>query len=306
MGMVSSLRWLDARGIARLEAGGTNCYRIAAGPDAFVDWWDGRVVISAKSEEEASGIFRQMECGPLDFERVRAVYRRILKPNPGPQDRTACLQGSPLDGEFSAMESGLLYAVNLCDGYSAGLFPDQRENRLTLQELIAQRPQPPRILNLFSYTCAFSVAAAKAGAMTTSVDLSRRYLEIGRTNFERNALSPADHKFVAEDAIRFLPRLERRREKFDFIILDPPTFGRGSGGRVFRLERDFPDLLGMALACAAPGAVLLLSGNRKNLSQPVFRDWASRIAPHARLIPGKVPEDYLGSPCSSTCWLHLP
>jgi 23S rRNA (cytosine1962-C5)-methyltransferase len=122
--------------------------------------------------------------------------------------------------------------------------------------------KPRRLLNTFAYTCSFSVVAALAGAETVSIDLSRRSLTRGEENFTRNGLDPkSGHRFIADDVLATLPRLARRGEKFDAIILDPPTFSRNHAGAAFQVQRDFGQLVLLALEVAAPGAKILLSVN---------------------------------------------
>lgn len=301
-----AVRLLDAGGVSALEKQGTNCFRVAASQSVFADWWDGRVVISGVDDNDIRRLKTRIQEAAHLREKIRSTYLRRLAANPGPKDRPLLVTGDGEADGFEVSESGLRYMVNLEDGYSPGLFADQRENRLRLRDLAAERPHSPRVLNLFAYTCAFSVAAASEGAQVTSVDLSRRYLEIGKSNFERNGLSTREHRFVAEDVARYLPRLVRRGEKFDFIILDPPTFGRGSGGRVFRFERDFPELLALAVEAAAPGSMLLLSGNWHGLSLDLFHKWSTDVTGREPdLCTGPVPADFAGSPCSRTCWMHL-
>src|SRR5256884_275046 len=135
-------------------------------------------------------------------------------------------------------EHRLKFGVDFGAGYSVGLFIDQRENRKFVRQL-----KPKRILNCFAYTCSFSVAAASASAQTVNVDLSKKSLERGRRNFELNVLSTEGHKFIADDVRPVLQRLARRGEKFDMIILDPPTFSRTKGGAAFHVERDFEDVI---------------------------------------------------------------
>ncbi len=138
------------------------------------------------------------------------------------------------------------YGLDFAGGYSAGLFIDQRANRARLRAL-----KPKRLLNTFAYTCSFSVVAALAGAETLSVDLSRRSLTRGEENFQRNGLDPkAGHRFIADDVLAVLPRLARRGEKFDAIILDPPTFSRNQAGAAFQVQRDFDRLVTLALEVA--------------------------------------------------------
>src|ERR1700677_1572641 len=150
-------------------------------------------------------------------------------------------------------EAGLKYRLDFAGGDSSGLFIDQRVNRGRLAAM-----KPKRLLNTFAYTCSFSVVAAKAGAETVSVDLSRRSLTRGEENFSRNGMDPkAGHRFLADDALAVLPRLARRGETFDAIVLDPPTFSRNQSGAAFKVQRDFERLVGLALDVAAPGARVL-------------------------------------------------
>jgi 23S rRNA (cytosine1962-C5)-methyltransferase len=172
-------------------------------------------------------------------------------------------------------------------GYSAGLFIDQRANRAFLRRELAQdrmrsrtiphfsTPFPvQKVLNTFAYTCAFSVAAALAGAETVSIDLSKKSLDRGRENFVLNGLDPAAHRFLADDVLDTLPRLARKGAKFDAIVLDPPTFSRGNKGRRFQVEADFEALLLAALEVAAPHARLLLSTNCTRLNRRALESLA--------------------------------
>lgn len=151
------------------------------------------------------------------------------------------------------------FGLDFAAGYSAGLFIDQRANRALMRHAGVQR-----LLNTFAYTCSFSVAAALAGAETVSVDLSKKSLDRGRENFVLNGLEPTaerGHRFHADDVLDVLPRLARKGETFDAIILDPPTFSRGNKGRKFQVEHDLEALFLAALEVAAPRARILLSTN---------------------------------------------
>ena len=175
------------------------------------------------------------------------------------EERTApvLLSGDPtLPLQTTAEENETRFGIDFAAGYSAGLFIDQRANRSFLR-----RSGVRRVLNTFAYTCSFSVVAALAGAETVSVDLSKTSLARGRENFSLNGLDTAQHRFLAEDVLDLLPRLGRRSETFDAIVLDPPTFSRGNKGRRFQVERDFEALLLAALEVAAPRARILLSTN---------------------------------------------
>jgi 23S rRNA (cytosine1962-C5)-methyltransferase len=159
-------------------------------------------------------------------------------------------------------EQGVRFGLDFGAGYSAGLFIDQRANRA-----FVRRSAPRRLLNTFAYTCSFSVVAALAGAETVSVDLSKKSLDRGRENFALNHLDASAHRFFADDVLDVLPRLARKHEQFDTIILDPPTFSRGHKGRRFQVEQDLEALLLAALEVAAPGAKILLSTNCTRLNR---------------------------------------
>src|SRR6185503_20361169 len=115
------------------------------------------------------------------------------------------------------------------------------------------------VLNLFSYTCSFSVAAALGGASTTvSIDLSSRALERGRENFARNGIPPGrEHRLLREEVRAWLVRARRRGEKYDLIVLDPPTFASTEGKNSFRSVKDYAEVARDALCLLAPSGALL-------------------------------------------------
>ena len=126
------------------------------------------------------------------------------------------------------------------------------------------------LLNTFAYTCGFSVCAAKAGARTTSLDLSRKYLEWGKRNFALNGLSVPDHAFIAGDVFDWLRRLAKKRRQFDLIALDPPTFSQSKEHGVFQAEKDFGELVTFALPLLYPQGVLFASTNAARLTPEKF------------------------------------
>ena len=124
-------------------------------------------------------------------------------------------------------------------GYSQGLFLDQRGNRRRVRERVCAGE---RVLNCFSYTCGFSVAAAMGGAITTSLDLPGPYLDWGKRNFTHNGMDPSDHYFCKGDAMHWLQRFAKQGRRFQGVILDPPTFSRSADG-VFRAGKDYARLV---------------------------------------------------------------
>jgi 23S rRNA (cytosine1962-C5)-methyltransferase len=154
-----------------------------------------------------------------------------------------------------------------------GLFLDQRDNRRRLltghiaagfslfDSQLKTHNSKFQVLNTFAYTCGFSVCAAKAGGRTTSLDLSKKYLEWGKRNFVRNGLDPAGHDFIFGDAFDWLRRLAKKGKSFDVILLDPPTFSQSKEHGAFRVEKDFGRLVATALPLLGTGGVLFASTN---------------------------------------------
>lgn len=157
----------------------------------------------------------------------------------------------------------------------AGLYADMRANRAWLAPTW---PVGGEVLNLFAYTCAFSVVAARAGARAVSVDLSAPYLGRGRANFARNGLDPAAHEWVEEDSFKALDRFRRQGRAFDRVILDPPGFSHGPAGR-WSAEQDYPRLAAAALRVTRRGGWLVAACNVGTMSP---RNFVGALAEGAR------------------------
>jgi 23S rRNA (cytosine1962-C5)-methyltransferase len=127
-----------------------------------------------------------------------------------------------------------------------------------------------RVLNAFAYTCGFSVCTARAGAHTTSLDLSKKYLEWGKTNFLENSLSPDGHDFIYGDAFDWFKRLGKKGRSFDVIVLDPPTFSRSKESGAFRAETDYGKLVTAALPLLDREGVLFCSCNTSGWEAEAF------------------------------------
>jgi 23S rRNA (cytosine1962-C5)-methyltransferase len=188
------------------------------------------------------------------------------------------IAGEPAPDRFEIRENGLRFELSFSEGYSVGLFLDQRDNRRRFLThhvaagfpLFDGAPGGREVLNTFAYTCGFSVAAAQAGARVTSLDLSKKYLEWGRRNFALNGLDPAAHDFIYGDTFDWLRRLAKKGRTFDAVILDPPTFSQSKSGGLFRAEKDYGRLLTAALPVLKPRGVILASTNAAALAPEDF------------------------------------
>ena len=269
------MKWIHPALAEEFTSLGTDAYRIADGEECRIERFGDGVIISRAAEALAPGILEELGtwCGRAGVS-IERIYARRLVVGPGKDDTPRPIGRVPSQHTSVAHEEGLSFEIDFLAGYSCGLFLDQRANRSWLRASNARN-----MLNIFSYTCSFSVAAAAGGARTLSIDLSKAALERGRRNFVLNGLSLEGHRFIADDAFDVLPRLARRGEKFDAIVLDPPTFSRGRSGRLFRAERDYGRLIELASACATSGAVILLSTNCSKLDDSQLRTLGSRHVP---------------------------
>jgi 23S rRNA (cytosine1962-C5)-methyltransferase len=197
---------------------------------------------------------------------------------------------APAVGEV--LENGLRFHVRLGGGLGTGIYLDQRDNRRWVLDHAAGL----RVLNTFAYTCAFTVAAAAGGAVrTVSIDASQGSLEEGRANLELNGFHDAtQHDLIRGDVFHWLPRLSRRGDRFDLIILDPPSYSRVKTRR-FSAATDYGELVATALQLLAPGGTLLASTNHAGIDRKRFHQMvldgahlAGRRVLHAQHRPGSV------------------
>jgi len=161
-------------------------------------------------------------------------------------------------------ERGLRFEIHPTAGLNAGLFTDMREHRHRLGELAAGR----RVLNGFAYTGSLSLACARGGAAAvTSVDLSSGVLRWAEDNLRLNGIDPAARscRTVASDVGRFLGDAARGGDRWDLILLDPPTWSAARGAR-FSIERDYPQLVARACAVADGDALLWLAANTRGVA----------------------------------------
>jgi 23S rRNA (cytosine1962-C5)-methyltransferase len=254
--------WIDKTLMHQLEDEGTDAYRLCTIDNGWAERFGPDIVILHKTKMARQRLLLQLVFWrtSVGFDLGR-VFARDLPKKDTERATPELVEGETGEGLKSiAREQGLKYAIDFAAGYSVGLFVDQRENRRFVRQT-----KPKRLLNCFAYTCSFSVAAASVGAQTVSIDLSKKSLGRGKDNFALNNLATDNHRFIADDVMTILPRLARKGEKFDMIILDPPTFSRAHRGKVFHVERDYETLLEGGLEVASANARVLLSTNYSQL-----------------------------------------
>ena len=267
---------------AVVDSGQTNAFRLVHGAsDGWPGWYVDRLGDFVLSQSEGSMTEEQRTyLGSLPD--VTGVYhkvlnrqiRRIRAEDASPQ----LMSGAAAPERFVVLENGVRFELSFNEGYSVGLFFDQRDNRrrFLVNHVSGEFPlfeggaAGREVLNTFAYTCGFSVCAAKAGARTTSLDLSKKYLEWGRRNFTLNGFDPAAHDFIYGDVFDWLRRLAKKQRSFDAVMLDPPTFSQSKEHGAFRAEKDYGKLVAAALPLLKPGGVLFASTNAAGLEPEDF------------------------------------
>ncbi len=165
---------------------------------------------------------------------------------------------------FTVLEYGVKFSVNLVEYLDTGLFLDHRETR----QLLASLAQGKRVLNLFAYTCSFSIHAAVRGALLTkSVDMSNTYTAWGRDNFLLNSLPSEKNIIVRADCLKFVTEELKTGTLYDLIIVDPPTISRSKKmDQLFDVQQDYIPLLSKTLQLLAPQGTLFFSTNSRKFA----------------------------------------
>ena len=243
---------------------GIECYRLydadmpeyALAIDLYRDWVHVQEYAPPRSidpEKAQARLYDALEAIPhaLGVPRERVVVKRRERQSGTRQYERQASQGQFLE----VSEGGVKLLVNLTDYLDTGLFLDHRPLRLRIQREAAGK----RFLNLFCYTATATVHAAKGGARsTTSVDLSRTYLDWARRNLSLNGLS--DRQRLEQGDV--MAWLEADRNEYDLVFIDPPTFSNSKRMEgVFDVQRDHVALLDLAMARLAPGGALYFSNN---------------------------------------------
>jgi 23S rRNA (cytosine1962-C5)-methyltransferase len=209
--------------------------------------------------------------------KLHGIVRRA-RVRDGDPPRLELLQGRLPPRDLIIAEHGLRMHVDLFVGQKTGLFLDHRSNRRFLAELCAGK----RVLNLFSYTGAFSLYAARGGATSvTSVDISEPAARAARANFELNGLDPEQHEFVAEDVFEFLERARRGGVSYDVVICDPPSFANSREQQKNAL-RAYVSVNSSGLRVLEPSGIYAAASCTAQVSSEAFRGVLAEAAVNAK------------------------
>ena len=228
------------------------------GDYAVFSWYNSYVYQIRQTISEA---FRQV------FPEVLGTYEKIRFK--GLDYESAHVYGQEAPDFFTVLENGVLYQVFMNDGLMTGIFLDQHEVRGSLVDGLAMGKS---LLNMFSYTAAFSVAAAIGGAsQTTSVDLAKRSRELSQAHFQANGISTDDHRFIVMDVFEYFKYAKRKDLTYDVIVLDPPSFARNKK-QTFSVAKDYHKLISQSLEILNPRGIIIASTNAANVSRHKFTE----------------------------------
>ncbi len=281
-------KWAKRRGIS--------CYRIYDRdiPEfpLAIDWYEGAALVQAYSppwERDPEQVEAMEDAIAESIRETLAIppERLHFKTRQRQKGLSQYEKTGEQGNTFVVHEAGLKFRVNLDDYLDTGLFLDHRQTRQMVREKAAGR----RFLNLFAYTGSFTVYAASGGASeSTTVDLSNTYQQWSQENFRLNELDLKRHRLVAADVFRYLEQATRNGERFDLIVMDPPSFSNSKKMReTLDIQRDHPQLVRQCLKLLSTDGELIFSNNFRR-----FRlDDRLQEESHIEEISHKsVPEDF--------------
>jgi 23S rRNA (cytosine1962-C5)-methyltransferase len=219
-----------------------------------------------------------------------AIYEqrrfRSLGGEAPPRAAAELVRGDPAPVEVEVKEGDLRFAVDVTAPLSVGLFADLRLGRRAIARWAAGR----RVLNLFSYTGAISVCAARGGATeVVAVDVAARAHARARRNFELSGLDPESPEYIVGDVFKVLARMRERSRTFDLVVIDPPAFASGArGGKPWSAVKDYGELVEDSLRVLAPGGLLAAASSTHKMSSTDFdlalADGAVRAGTALRIV----------------------
>ncbi len=174
------------------------------------------------------------------WSRADGIYRRSTNGGGG-----WIKQKTPESWDISYEHLGLKFRLKPMGFKHTGLFPEQAANWDWFSELIKNACRPIKVLNLFAYTGGATVAAAKAGAQVVHVDASKGMVAMAKENAALSGLENAPIRYIVDDCKKFVEREIRRGNRYDGIIMDPPSYGRGPSGEVWKLEESIDEFVGL-------------------------------------------------------------
>lgn len=256
--------------------------------------WNGKELLRPDPQ-----IIWQGKKHPEYWDKVDAIYHRSNKGGGNWE-----IKNTKLPNSWPIHYRDLTFNLKLMGFKHTGLFPEQAYNWNLIRDIIKSSHREVKVLNLFAYTGAASIAALSAGASVVHVDSSRGMVDWAKENAASSNLSDKPIRYIVDDVVKFVKREIRRGNKYDIILMDPPSFGRGSNGEVWDIEKDLFPLVELCTELLSDTPLLfLINSYTTGLSMTVLENILELTV--NQKIPGKITSDELGLP-SNNSTLILP
>ncbi len=228
-----------------------------------LETWNGKELLRPDPQ-----IIWQDKLHPEYWDKVDAIYHRSNKGGGSWE-----IKNNKLPDSWQVSYKDLTFNIKLMGFKHTGLFPEQAYNWNLIRNKIKNANRKVKVLNLFAYTGAASVAAASAGAEVVHVDSSRGMVDWAKENLRSSNLEDKPVRFLVDDCLKFVKREQRRGNKYDIILMDPPSFGRGSNGEVWDIERDLYPLVKECMEILSDDPILfLINSYTTGLSKTVLEN----------------------------------
>jgi len=228
-----------------------------------LELWNGKELLRPDPQ-----IIWQNKLHPEYWDKADAIYHRSNKGGGSWE-----IKNNKLPDSWQVSYQDLTFNIKLMGFKHTGLFPEQAYNWNLIRNKIKKANRPVKVLNLFAYTGAASVAAASAGAEVVHVDSSRGMVDWAKENLRSSHLEDKPVRFLVDDCLKFVKREQRRGNKYDIILMDPPSFGRGSNGEVWDIERDLYPLVKECVEILSDDPILfLINSYTTGLSKTVLEN----------------------------------
>ncbi len=214
-----------------------------------------------------------------------------------------------LPKEWTIETAGIRFRLSGTDFGHLGIFPEQRAQWNWIRENVKCKMENvkckiggnrPTVLNLFAYSGGSTIAAAQGGAEVCHLDASKGMVQWARANAELNGLKEHPIRWITDDAHKFMEREIRRGRRYDAIIFDPPTFGRGANGEMYKIERDLKKTLSLVRSLLSDSPLFVLfSSHTPGLSCTVAANILGQAFPGARIETGEMLLEGRSLPCPS-------
>lgn len=206
---------------------------------------------------------------PFDLSRYHGLNARYVRSSSG-GGRWDVLR--PFPNEWTISYGDLRFLIKPMGFKHTGLFPEQAGNWDRMAGLIQAAGREIRVLNLFAYTGGATVACAAAGAKVTHVDAARGMVDRARTNCRLSGVPETSVRYIVDDCVKFTEREKRRGRTYDAVIMDPPSYGRGPGGEMWKLEDNICDLVKLAAELLSDNPLFFLLNSYTTGLQPSVMD----------------------------------